>query len=82
MTYGNETVMERATMCRVLQRMLALVVCTLALPWVAAGQTPGSGPRDIHRLGGSTALYKPPLTTVASLKGVVPNAVEIQRRLG
>jgi hypothetical protein len=24
--------------------------------------------RDIHRLGGSTAFYRPPMTTVASLK--------------
>lgn len=31
-------------------------------------ELPRDGVRDIHRLGGSTALYKPPLTNVASLK--------------
>lgn len=60
---------------------LALVACTLvlalALVSVASAQEGSTVPlrepardavRDIHRLGGSTALYKPPLTTVASLK--------------
>jgi hypothetical protein len=36
----------------------------------AAAQEGGTTVRDIHRLGGSTALYKPRLTTVASLKAM------------
>jgi hypothetical protein len=62
-------------------KKIALGACTiglsLALASVALAQEgsavpmrelPRDGVRDIHRLGGSTALYKPPLTNVASLK--------------
>lgn len=54
-------------------RMLAVGVATiawsLALPWAASAQTSSiAAPRDIHRLGGSTAFYRPPLKTAAGLK--------------
>jgi hypothetical protein len=62
-------------------KRIALRACTiglsLALASVAVAQEgsaipmrelPPDGIRDIHRLGGSTALFKAPLTNVASLK--------------
>src|SRR5512140_908695 len=45
------------------------LVLLLALASGASAQQANTAtPRDIHRLGGSTAFHKPPLTTVASLK--------------
>jgi hypothetical protein len=65
---------------KVTQR-IALGACTIGLALALASaavaqegsaapmrELPRDGVRDIHRLGGSTALYKPPLTNVASLK--------------
>ena len=55
-------------MHRTLSIGTATFALLLALASVVSAQEGIARARDIHRLGGSTAFYKPPLTTVTSLK--------------
>lgn len=55
---------------RIVATGTSTIVLALAVASIAVAQEGGTptAVRDIHRLGGTTALYKSPLTTVANLK--------------